>query len=121
MTKLRYGLQLCTNVRTEESEIKSTNMKAAQVAQNKLMRLLTNAKYNDHTSTKVLLEKSGLLSVNQTAASIKLTEVWKGINIMNYPIQLEPNNPEQSENPRVLRPTSVRMWNQDASEGYISA
>ena len=47
-------------------------MKAAQVAQNKLMRLLTKASYMDQTGTKELLEKTGLLSVNQTAASIKL-------------------------------------------------
>ena len=35
----------------------------------------------DQTSTKELLEKTGFLSVNQTAASFKLTEVWKGLNI----------------------------------------
>ena len=59
-------------------------------------------------------KKLGFLSVNQTAASIKLTEVWKGINIENYPIALEPNKKKIGESERVLRPTSCRDWNQDA-------
>ena len=115
MSKMRYGLQLCTNVRTEEPERKNANMKSLQVAQNKLMRLLTNSSYKDLTSTKELLEKSGLLSVNQTAASIKLIEVWKSLNISKYPVHLEPNKSTNDENSRVLRPTSVRAWNQDAN------
>ena len=78
------------------------------------MRLLVNAPFNDRTSTEELLEKTGLLSVNQLAASIKLIEVWKGLNIPNYPIQLEPNNPTQLETVRQMRPTTTRLWNQDA-------
>ena len=89
-------------------------LKAVQVAQNKIMRLLSNASFKDQTSTKELLEKTGFLSVNQTAASIKLTEVWKGLNIVNYPIHLESNNSEMNESLRVLRPSTVRNWNQDA-------
>ena len=34
VSKLRYCLQLCTNVRTLETETKNSNMKSAQVAQN---------------------------------------------------------------------------------------
>ena len=89
-------------------------LKAVQVAQNKIMRLLSNASFKDQTSTKELLEKTGFLSVNQTAASFILTEVWKGLNIVNYPINLEPNNSEINESLRVLRPSTVRNWNQDA-------
>ena len=81
MSKLRYGLQLCTNVRIDETEKKNANMKSLQISQNKLMRLLINAPYLDRTSTSTLLEKTGLLSVNQTAACIKLIGVWKGLNI----------------------------------------
>ena len=114
MSKLRYGLQLCTNVRTVDTERKNANMKSLQIAQNKLMRLLINAKYNDRTETELLLEKTNLLSVNQLAASIKLIEVWKGINVENYPISLEPNKNVTVNSKRVLRPTSCREWNQDA-------
>ena len=117
MSKLRYGLQLCTNVRNKETERKNGNMKSVQIAQNKLMRLLTNATYKDKTPTKELLEKTGFMSVNQLAASIKLTEVWKGINIDKYPIRLEPNEQNLAINgecERVLRPSTCRLWNQDA-------
>ena len=40
-----------------------------------------------------LLEKFGLLSVNQPAAKIKLVEVWKSIHKEGNPIRLEPYNP----------------------------
>ena len=86
VSKLRYGLQLCSNVRTLETDPKNINMKAAQVAQNKLLRLLNNVSLKDKVSTINLVKHSGLLSVNQLAASIKLTEVWKSLNIPNYPI-----------------------------------
>ena len=98
-------------------------MKSAQIAQNKMMRLLTKASYkknrrkasyNDRTSTSKLLEKTGFLSVNQLAASIKLAEAWKAINVEGYPIQLEPNKKLLVEMVRNLRPTSSRLWNQDA-------
>ena len=114
MSKLRYGLQLCTNVRIVETEMKSCNMKSLQVAQNKLMRLILNVPYNDRTSTSELLLKSGLLSVNQMAASIKLSEVWKSENIVNYPIKLEQNNPGMIQYERIVRPSTNRKWNQDA-------
>ena len=47
VSKLRYELQLCTNVRHLESEKQNANMKSVQIAQNKLMRLLINAPYKD--------------------------------------------------------------------------
>ena len=61
-----------------------------------------------------LREKTGFLSVNQLAASIKLSEVWKSTNIENYPVHLEPNNVLAVENVRNLRPSTTRYWNQDA-------
>ena len=60
------------------------------------------------------MEKTGFLLVNQLAASIKLVEVWKGLNVENYPVYLEPNHTTGNENDRVLRPSSTRLWNQDA-------
>ena len=63
-------------------------MKSVQTAQNKLMRMLINASYNDRTSTSVLLKETGLLSVNQLAASIKLCDIWKAVNLDNYPTKV---------------------------------
>ena len=112
MSKLRYGLQLCTNVRNQELEPKNGNTKSVQIAQNKMMRLLLKVPYYDRTSTSELLSKTGLLSVNQLAASIKLLEVWKAETIPNYLVQLEQNNPGLNSE-RNLRPSSTRKWNQD--------
>ena len=41
-------------------------------------------------------------------------EVWKSLNVENYPIKLEPNNRVINNLERTLRPTSTRIWNQDA-------
>ena len=39
-----------------------------------------------------MLEKFGLLSVNQLAAKIKLIEVWKSVHREGSPLSLEPYN-----------------------------
>ena len=64
-------------------------MQATQVAQNKLLRLLNNCTRADRTHTADLVKNTNILSVNQLAASITLTEAWKACNVTNYPIQLE--------------------------------
>ena len=110
---INQSIKLCTNVRIEDMETKSSNMKSAQIAQNKMMRLLAKASYNDRYSTSELLEKTGF-SVNQLAASIKLAEAWKSINVDGYPIHLEPNKKVPGECDRNLRPTSYILWNQAA-------
>ena len=56
-----------------------------------MLRLLENSSIRDRISTNEHLQKIGLLSVNQLAASIKLAEAWKSINISEYPIQLKLN------------------------------
>ena len=89
-------------------------MKAAQIAQNKLLRLLNNTTLRERISTETLLSKADMLSVNQLAASIKICEVWKSLNIVNYPIQLEPNSRSVSRFDRQVRPGTSRLWNQDA-------
>ena len=58
-----------------------------------------------------MLEKFGLLSVNQLAAKIKLEEVWKSINKEGYPIKLEPYKLDQCEQKYDLRPKSNRTFN----------
>ena len=58
-----------------------------------------------------MLEKFGLLSVNQLAAKIKLVEVWKAVNIDNYPIKLEPYGNPNKEKTHALRPQTNRVVN----------
>ena len=62
-------------------------MEAIQKCMNKLLRVLNNSRISDKISTKSMLTKFNLLSVNQMNAQIKLTEIWKSVNILNYPIK----------------------------------
>ena len=43
----------------------------------------------DRISIRSLLEKLGMLSVNQLNAQIKLVEIWKAINVDDYPLKIE--------------------------------
>ena len=88
MSKLRYGLQLCHKVRLIDGDKTSALMTSLQLTQNRLLRALNNTRIKDKISTKFLLDKFGLLSVNQLSAKIKLVEVWKSIQSEDYPIKL---------------------------------
>jgi hypothetical protein len=88
-SKLRYGLQLCTEVRLTEDQPKNQVVTMAQRAQNKMIRVLDGSQIVDQKSTKRLLEEQNMLSVNQMAAQIKLTEMWKATNDPQYPIKMK--------------------------------
>ena len=85
-SKLRYGLQLYAKVRTADDQTKPIIMQKLQRAQNKMLRVLENVKISDRISIAQLLERQKTLSVNQTQAQIKLSEIWKATNLENYPI-----------------------------------
>ena len=87
-SKARYGLQLCTEVRLNETQSINGDLKKVQMAQNKLLRCLNGSLIKDRISVKTLLEKQNMLSINQLAAQEKLTEMWKAVNTENYPIQM---------------------------------
>ena len=114
MSKLRYGLQLCNQVRTNTEDPTNSLMKSVQVAQNKMLRMLDRISLKDHVTSKSLLLKYNLSSVNQLAAEIKLLESWKSVNLANYPFQLERNNTSQTNNDRVLRLTSIKFGKDEA-------
>ena len=84
-SKLRYGLQLMGKVRKSEDDPKNAELQAIQKIQNKLARLMNNAKISDRISSSTLLQNLGMLSVNQLNAQIKLSEMWKATNLPNYP------------------------------------
>ena len=86
-------------------------MKLSNLSQHQLLRALNNTRVKDRVSIKFMLEKFGLLSVNQLAAKIKLAEVWKSINCPDYPIELEPYKVPTGENNYGLRPQSNRICN----------
>ena len=108
MSKLRYGLQLCAVIQEKEGESKNTEMKAIQVTQNRLLRMITGNSIRDRKSTKELLETTKLPSINQLAVEIRMTEAWKSMNDPTYPIQLERIPHDGGDNNKTLRPSSLK-------------
>ena len=95
-SKIRYGLQLLGKVRLQDSDPVNKDFENIQKVQNKLIRLLTNTKLIDKVSTSSLLQKTNMMSVNQINGQIKIQEIWKSINIENYPIQIEKQTPHEN-------------------------
>ena len=89
-------------------------MEAVQISQNKMLRMLDRVSLKEHVTTASLLEKYNIPSVNQLAAEIKLVEAWKCQNVEQYPLKLEPNNPNKNGSDRVIRTSSIKMWKDDA-------
>ena len=54
-----------------------------------MARLLNNKTLKDRINTKDLLESVNMLSVNQLNAKIKVQEIWKSLNIKDYPLQVK--------------------------------
>ena len=90
MSKLRYGLQLCIKERLCESDVTPNYLKSLQQTQNRMLRAINGTRIKDKISSKSMLIKYGLFSVNQLAAKIKLMEVWKTLNNDGSPIRLDP-------------------------------
>ena len=75
VSKFRYGLQLLGRVRQSDSESSIGDLHTLQLIQNKLARALNNVKLSDYCTTKSLLAKLDMQSVNQLNAQIKITEI----------------------------------------------
>ena len=86
-SKLRYGLQLWAKVRTIEAQPESGLVRDVQKVQNRLLRIMERKRISDRTVVKDMLERQKMLSVNQTVAQIKLTEVWKARHTEEYPLK----------------------------------
>ena len=56
-----------------------------QKVQNKLFRLLNNSTIKDKIPTKNIANDLNMLSVNQINAQVKLTKIWKSLNVDDYP------------------------------------
>ena len=72
------------------------DFKAIQLVQNNLLRTLNGSKIKDKVSISSMLEKFNMQSINQLNASVKLLEVWKALNVDDYPliIKRQVNNDE---------------------------
>ena len=76
--------------------------------------MLEGVSLKDHISTKFLLEKHNIPSVNQLNGEIKLLEAWKSVNISDYPFKMEANNLNKNVSDRILRPSSLKIWKDSA-------
>ena len=110
MSKLRYGLQLCNKVRMTQVEASCQNMKAVQLSQNKMIRMLDRVSLKEHITTESILNKYNLPSVNQLAGEIKLTEAWKIMHVPDYPLKFLNNNPNRIPTERSVRTTTTKNW-----------
>ena len=86
-SKVRYCIALYANICVKPTDPKSKAMKDLQIAQNKVLRLLTGHRRTDRKSIKDMLEETGFSSINQMAAETMLFETWKNINIPGAPLK----------------------------------
>ena len=53
------------------------------------MQTINGTKIKDMVSIDSLMEKFGMLSVNQLNAQVKLAEIWKALHVDDYPLQIK--------------------------------
>jgi hypothetical protein len=82
-------MQLFSEVRTTNEQPTSQIIKEIQKSQNELLRALTGKKVSDRIKIDDMLKSLRMMSVNQIAAQIKLTEMWKALNDSQYPLRVE--------------------------------
>ena len=85
-------------------------MKAAQIPQNKMIRMLDGVTLKEHITSRSLLQKHNLPSVNQLAGEIKLMEAWKSVYSPKYPFKMEDNQPNRQDTGRSIRPNTTKLW-----------
>ena len=93
ISKVRYGIQLLGKVRVSNQDQECGDLNAIQLVMNKLLRTLNGSKIVDRISTESLQAKFGISSVNQINAQIKLLEVWKALNLEDYPLHIHQQEP----------------------------
>ncbi len=64
-------------------------MKELQKSQNKLLKVLTGKKVSDRIKIEDMLKSLQMMSVNEIAPQIKLTEMWKALNDYQYPLRVK--------------------------------
>ena len=79
-----------------------------------MLRMVEGVSLKDHVTSASLLLKHKVPSANQLAGQIKLLEAWKSVHIANYPFRMEHNNVNQIQTSRTLRPSSIKLWKDNA-------
>ena len=89
-------------------------MKATQVAQNKMLRMVDGVSLKEHVTSSSLLQKYNIPSVNQLAGEIKLMVAWKAIHVPYYPFIMTKKYPNRTINDREVRPNTTKLWKDSA-------
>ena len=76
---------------------------------------MNECRIKDRISTKTMLEKFNMLSVNQLAAQVKLVEVWKALNDPKCPIKMPRKMVTEEGRARNLRPGTRRDLVEDCN------
>ena len=76
-------------MRLANSDPESVDFKFIQIIQNNLLRTLNGSRIKDMISIRTLLTRFDMLSINQLNAQIKLQEIWKALNIDDYPLKVQ--------------------------------
>ena len=85
-SKVRYGISIYGDVRTEAQEPLTASSKDLQVAMNKAMRVILGCRLSDRVPISDLVTRSGLPTVNRMAAEEKIMLMWKAINDPQCPL-----------------------------------
>ena len=77
LSKVRYALPLFADIRLNDADASSSLMKDIQIEINKGLRIVVGVRLSDRMSIAELLSQVRVPSVNQLAAEVTLTEIWK--------------------------------------------
>ena len=75
-SKIRYGLAVYSNPRTNEWESKNEDMKSLQVMQNDMLRVIYGHTRAEHVNMKKLRAKTNMMSINQLSTYHMVIEVY---------------------------------------------
>ena len=88
MSKVMYWLQLLGKTCWSDQDPQNGPLKELQKSQNKLLRFLNKTKISDKVSTSCILKNLNMFSVNKLNAKIRLTKMWKSINLPNHTLNV---------------------------------
>ena len=71
-------------MRLSENDATEFLLDSLQITQNKFARFIHGSTLLDRINTKTIFNETKILSVNQIMAQIKLAEVWKSLNLVEY-------------------------------------
>ena len=89
---------------------KTKDIEETQLAQSKVLKIRdqTRCIVKDERSTRDMLMKFQIISINQMSAQIKLQETWKASRDMSYPIELMRQWRRKGDEPMTSTRTSSR-------------